>query len=275
VIRARAALVLLVACAFGCAANKAGAPAAPDTVTRAVTAEPATIEEAQAQLDTAHAQLGGAASDRLQAAPSGGPGSGGGAPEPTTQSSTSEHAEPDARKNPCAVACSAIASMKRAVDAICRMAGDGDARCAEARKTLAADGAKVARCQCGGGVLVVEARTHARERMAGARRTGAIARSRMGSSAGRCTAARCTAAAAATASSRRTADTFDPTATMATASRTGARATACNAGSSSRRATASTKATSATPVHSTTARSALRIIPSGTVTPNASALALP
>jgi hypothetical protein len=147
VIRACIALLLLASSA-GCAANNAGARAAPDAVTRTVTTEPTTIEEAQAQLDRAHEQLGGPALDAVHALPAGEPPTGTAAPGPTGPTSTSEHAEADSRKNPCAVACSAIASMRRAVEAICRMAGDGDARCAEARKTLAADDARVAGCQC-------------------------------------------------------------------------------------------------------------------------------
>ncbi len=143
--RAAALLLLLVACATGCAAEKAAAPA---PVVTAAPAEPSTLDEAQQQLARAHAQLAGAPSDALHADTSGGPGGGGGAvPEATTRSSA-EPLEQDARKSPCAVACSAIASMRRAVDAICRMAGEGDARCVEARRTLADDDAKVARCSC-------------------------------------------------------------------------------------------------------------------------------
>jgi hypothetical protein len=143
VIRSRAAALVLAACATGCAAEKAGAPA--PVVTAAP--EPSTVEEAQAQLARAHEQLGGAPSDALHADTSGGPGTGGAADEATPRSSEQPFAG-DTRKSPCAVVCNAIASMKRAVDAICRMAGEADPRCLEARKTLADDDAKVARCTC-------------------------------------------------------------------------------------------------------------------------------
>ena len=142
-IRSRAAALLLAACTTGCAAEKAGAPA--PVVTPAP--EPSTLEEAQAQLARAHAQLGGAPTDALHADSGGSPGGGGAAAESTPRSTAEPPAE-DARRSPCAVACSAIASMKRAVDAICRMAGEGDSRCVEARKTLADDDTKVARCAC-------------------------------------------------------------------------------------------------------------------------------
>jgi hypothetical protein len=41
-----------------------------------------------------------------------------------------------------------MSSMRRAVEAICRMAGDADARCTDARKTLKDSEAKVAGCGC-------------------------------------------------------------------------------------------------------------------------------
>jgi len=143
VTRAHAAALLLVACATGCAAEKAAAPT--PVVTPAP--EPSTLEEAQAQLERAHAQLGGEAAGGLHADTGGGPGGGGATPEATTKT-PAEPVEQDVRKSPCATACSALASMRRAVDAICRMAGEGDPRCVEARKTLADDDARIARCGC-------------------------------------------------------------------------------------------------------------------------------
>jgi hypothetical protein len=144
---ARAAAVgILVAAASGCAAEKAAAPAPePAGVQKSEEAQPATIEEAQAQLERARAQLGGRGP--LGGAP-------GGAPGPT---STTQAAPPSAavsqesertREAPCVTPCRAIASMRRAVDAICRMAGEQDARCADARKTLGESAGKVAACGC-------------------------------------------------------------------------------------------------------------------------------
>jgi hypothetical protein len=136
--------------ASGCAANEAGgaAPAAPATQDfekskNAKEAEPATIEEAQAQLERARAALAGA--------PAGGP-----AGAATTGDLEQKKAEAPAGGEPaetrgpdrCATACNAMASMKRAVDAICRMAGEADARCTTARKTADESQAKVVGCGC-------------------------------------------------------------------------------------------------------------------------------
>jgi len=63
-------------------------------------------------------------------------------PEPAEESSASS------RTDACALPCHAITSMRRAVDAICRMAGEKDARCVAARKTLSDDEARVAPCGC-------------------------------------------------------------------------------------------------------------------------------
>jgi hypothetical protein len=38
--------------------------------------------------------------------------------------------------------------MRRSVEALCRLAGDGDARCVDARGTLARSEQRVARCGC-------------------------------------------------------------------------------------------------------------------------------
>jgi hypothetical protein len=81
--------------------------------------EPATVEEAQAQIAHAHAELGGA--------------------EAKTESTASE----------CASSCRAIASMRRAVGALCRMTGDQDTRCVEAKRTLQESEARVSACGCG------------------------------------------------------------------------------------------------------------------------------
>jgi hypothetical protein len=49
---------------------------------------------------------------------------------------------------PCETACRALASMSRAADAICRMAGDADPKCASARKRVDESAARVAQCRC-------------------------------------------------------------------------------------------------------------------------------
>lgn len=51
--------------------------------------------------------------------------------------------------NRCASPCRALASMQRAVDALCRMTGETDAKCVDARKTLADNVGRTATCKCG------------------------------------------------------------------------------------------------------------------------------
>lgn len=56
--------------------------------------------------------------------------------------------EAELSESPCAVACRALTSMKRAADAVCRLAGEGDARCADARKRVSESATRVASCAC-------------------------------------------------------------------------------------------------------------------------------
>ena len=134
----------------------------------AVEREPTTVEEAQAQLARARQELEGspaAASTPPPAsvsAPSGGAAppeapraSPQAAPPSPTITSTGQETESSAEadrsvdgRDACALPCHAIASMRRAVDAICRMAGTQDARCLDARKILKDDEARVAPCGC-------------------------------------------------------------------------------------------------------------------------------
>ena len=149
-----AALGVCIAGAAGCAANEAAAPAAAEpTGMKLESREPATIEEAQAQLEQARAQLPGAAAfvSTTPAAEAGGvPGPTGGG---VTTQSTTETALPDTSSKRrelqrCGNACGAMQSMRHAVDAICRMAGESDARCTDARRTLKDSETKVAGCGC-------------------------------------------------------------------------------------------------------------------------------
>jgi hypothetical protein len=48
----------------------------------------------------------------------------------------------------CGTRCRALASMKRAVEALCRMTGDGDTRCIDAKRTLAESTTRLAFCTC-------------------------------------------------------------------------------------------------------------------------------
>jgi hypothetical protein len=122
-----AALCVCAAGAWGCAANEAASPAPAAPAASFDAREPATIEEAQAELERARAQLPGWAGP---ATPSG----------PHRQLET----EPDR----CGHACGAVTSMRHAVEAICRMAGESDARCTDGRRTLKDSEAKVATCGC-------------------------------------------------------------------------------------------------------------------------------
>ncbi len=111
--------------------------------------EPATIEEAKQRFDNARAQLerpqpatpshveaGQAQVDRQATQPVSPSGAGGGA------------APPQAQENECTRLCRALASMQRAQVALCRMAGDEDPRCAEAKKVVEDSAQRVAHCGC-------------------------------------------------------------------------------------------------------------------------------
>lgn len=126
----------------GCAASGAVAPA-PKEAQPATEREPATIEEAQAQLDRARTDLGTAPGWAAGPSTATTPGA------TTTSESTTGAAGPAApREAACASACRAMSSMRRAVDAICRLAGQADPRCTDARRTLKDSEAKVAGCGC-------------------------------------------------------------------------------------------------------------------------------
>lgn len=111
--------------------------------------DPATIEEAQQQIARAQSRLAGGASKAAdqptaasEAAPSPEP-----APpsEPSQQSATGKRGVTDAA---CSSPCRALASMRRAVTALCRMTGDTDARCLDAKRTLTDSEGRVTPCTC-------------------------------------------------------------------------------------------------------------------------------
>jgi hypothetical protein len=51
----------------------------------------------------------------------------------------------------CERACKAFSSLRRAADGVCRLAGDGDARCVRARGIVKDNEARVATCKCDAG----------------------------------------------------------------------------------------------------------------------------
>jgi hypothetical protein len=119
--------------------------------------EPASLDEAKAQLARAKASLGGGAgagSDRqiAPAEPAPSPPQSGASAEDTqvkrTLPAPQKNAADEKPEASCPTACSAIRSMRRAVAAICRMAGDTDAACVDARHTLVTSEDRVARCGC-------------------------------------------------------------------------------------------------------------------------------
>jgi hypothetical protein len=129
----------------GCAARPANAPSSE--------LEPDTVEAAQAQIEDARRALG-----MPRAAPSGSTAAAADAPPPpppdaAKQSSSSAapsggEAEYDAQRAACGSSCNAIASMRRAVAALCRIAGNTDNRCVDAKQTLDASEQRVASCGC-------------------------------------------------------------------------------------------------------------------------------
>lgn len=121
--------------------------------------EPATIEEAQAQLDQARAELEGRAPksesslapSTAGAPPASVPSPSPPAPPPPTTTATggvAQGAESPGAGSECVTRCRALASMRRAVAAICRMAGDDDSRCTDAKRVLQESEARVASCGC-------------------------------------------------------------------------------------------------------------------------------
>jgi hypothetical protein len=143
---------VLVPGAAGCAANAPNAASPAPRAAPILEPEPTTVEEAQAQLERARATIGGAPADRAPSAP----------PPPPSATTTSEAPGPQptspgagpsadsgqASAGPCVEACRAIASMRRAVGVICRLAGEDDARCVDAKKSLGDSEGRVSKCGC-------------------------------------------------------------------------------------------------------------------------------
>lgn len=139
-----ATLATLATLAAGCgAANKEPSatpttpkPAPSSRPTEADGQEPATVDEALEQIRVAKARLS-APHDVATPATAAQPG-----PKPPTPGTDPGHA------SACGDGCRAITSMRRAVTALCRMTGDDDARCKDARETLRTSEAKLASCSC-------------------------------------------------------------------------------------------------------------------------------
>lgn len=141
---ALASLASMLLSACGAAAPAAVSPSTEEP-------EPATLEDAKAQLARAKASLGGSGSGATvaPAAPAERSGvSTGDSDVKRTLPAPQKNAGEDRAESSCPTACNAIRSMRRAVAAICRMAGDTDAACIDARHTLVTSEDRVARCGC-------------------------------------------------------------------------------------------------------------------------------
>ncbi|MBI3200508.1 MAG: hypothetical protein HYZ29_03125 [Myxococcales bacterium] len=104
-----------------------------------------TVAEAEAALDQANAELNpktraDKTSDGKPKRPSDSP-----APKPAATGAPQGSA-PDR----CVNACKAFASLKRAAAAVCRLAGEGDARCKRAQAIVQDNEVRVAVCKCPG-----------------------------------------------------------------------------------------------------------------------------
>jgi hypothetical protein len=112
--------------------------------------EPETVEEAQAQIERARAELASGGASAEPASPTADTPLAPAAPptRPSTPPAKSSAVTEEPGGGACQSPCRAIASMRRAVTALCRMTGDTDARCEGAKRTLADSEQKLARCSC-------------------------------------------------------------------------------------------------------------------------------
>lgn len=150
-----AASVALAACGGAAGEAKPAKSAEPESTARE--REPTTVAEAQELIARANADLSASESakkttdvDKDSVHP---PAPGGGSTSTTTpeKPKTPGVREESTRNGPadsCSQSCRALSSMRRAVSALCRMTGDEDARCSDAKKTLEQSESRVARCHC-------------------------------------------------------------------------------------------------------------------------------
>lgn len=134
--RAKASLLALSCVVAGCggaATPEARVAAEPES---RVEPEPTTVPEAEAQIARLEEELGGRAAKAE-------------APRTQPPAPTQDHAPAESTPGTaCVTPCRAVASMRRAVEALCRMTGETDARCVRARHTLAESVDRVRSCSC-------------------------------------------------------------------------------------------------------------------------------
>lgn len=142
-------LLLLLSMLTAIACGGAPEPAAKSPASESTKApkeeelpEPRTVEEAQEQIARAKETLeggrplGAAKATTEEAARA--------APAPPS-AATGREERPD---DTCGSPCRALASMRRAVEALCRMTGDTDDRCVDARRTLGDNTTRISSCRC-------------------------------------------------------------------------------------------------------------------------------
>lgn len=138
------------------ACGGAGEAKAPARAAEPAPREPTSIAEAQEQIDRARAELSldaeaakKAEGDKLDKDYAPPPSPAGESTGGSVAKPTSPQEERASSGDSCSSSCRALSSMRRAVSALCRMTGDEDARCSDARRTLEQSESRVARCHCG------------------------------------------------------------------------------------------------------------------------------
>jgi hypothetical protein len=140
-------IALTVVACGGAGSVDARAPSRDDSgASKELPHEPRTVEEAEEQIARARASLEGG---DVKAT--------GTAPKPAEAPASAEkapHGGAAAREEKpedvCGSPCRALASMRRAVEALCRMTGDTDNRCVDAKRTLHESSTRISSCKCEG-----------------------------------------------------------------------------------------------------------------------------
>ncbi len=127
--------------AVGC-----GAAPAPNAPSVPAETSPRTVEEAELAIARARSEIDAFAgsaktpANQPSAAPTEAPKRPAAPTEPLSVSPSADAA--------CSTPCRALASMRRAVGALCELTGEADTRCTEAKKTLAESSSSVGSCTC-------------------------------------------------------------------------------------------------------------------------------
>ena len=149
VVACAACAALVNACGGAGAAPKAP-PAQDRTPAAEETTEPASVEAAQAQIERARTELDPGRARTMTEKAETAPADHAAPPLPPDAAGggRSEGRPSPQATDTCGSPCRALASMRRAVDALCRMTGDEDHRCVEARRTLTESTTRVGACSC-------------------------------------------------------------------------------------------------------------------------------